>query len=116
MRQSSGYRHQRPDAVNAAHIVRRCRVLGPGQRFVLWVQGCPLRCGGCHNPDFLAFRDATWMKVDELARLVLETGGIEGVTFVGGEPFAQAAALARLARQIRRGGTQPHGLHRLHTW
>lgn len=94
----------RPDAVNVAHVVERCRVLGPGERFVLWVQGCPLRCPCCHNPGFLEFRDATWTAVDALGDRILATTGIEGVTFVGGEPFAQARALARLAGAVRRSG------------
>lgn len=94
----------RPDAVNVAHLVERCRVLGPGDRFVLWVQGCPLRCPGCHNPDFQPFVDATWMTVEELGARILAVSGIEGVTFVGGEPFAQAQALAMLARRVRRAG------------
>lgn len=94
----------RHDAVNVAHVVERCRVLGPGERFVLWVQGCPLRCPGCHNPDFLAFRDATWVDVDVLRARIMASPGIEGVTYAGGEPFAQAGALARLARAVRRSG------------
>jgi len=91
----------RPDAVNIAHVVERCRVLGPGERFVIWVQGCPLRCPGCHNPQFLAFRDAAWVDVGDLADHVKIIHGIEGVTFVGGEPFAQARALASLAARLR---------------
>jgi len=91
----------RPGAVNVAHVVERCRVLGPGERFVIWVQGCPLRCPGCHNPQFLAFRDATWVDVGNLADRVETVRGIEGVTFVGGEPFAQARALASLAARLR---------------
>jgi len=94
----------RPDAVNVAHVVERCHVLGPGERFVIWAQGCPLRCPACHNPDFLPFVDATWMTVDSLAERILAVGDIEGVTFVGGEPFAQARALAALARRVRRAG------------
>ncbi len=94
----------RPDAVNVAHTVDRCRVLGSGERFVLWVQGCPLQCPGCHNPQFLAFKDATWMDVDSLARRILAVKGIEGVTFVGGEPFAQARSLAALAAHVHSAG------------
>ncbi|MCX5647716.1 MAG: 4Fe-4S single cluster domain-containing protein [Planctomycetota bacterium] len=94
----------RPDAVNVAHLVERCRVLGPGERFALWVQGCPLRCPGCHNLDFLPFVDAMWITIGELERRILATTGIEGVTFVGGEPFAQARALGILAQRIRRAG------------
>ena len=94
----------RPDAVNVAHIVDRCRVLGPGERFTLWVQGCPLQCPGCHNPQYLPFVDAAWTPIEELERRILATTGIEGVTFVGGEPFAQARALGILAQRIRRAG------------
>jgi anaerobic ribonucleoside-triphosphate reductase activating protein len=90
--------------VNVAHIVEWCRVLGPGDRFVLWVQGCPLRCLGCHNPQFLPFVDAMWLAIEEIERRILAVGGLEGVTFVGGEPFAQARALGVLAQRIRRTG------------
>jgi len=94
----------RPDAVNVAHLVERCRVLGPGERSVIWAQGCPLRCPGCHNPQYLPFVDAVWTTIEELERRILATTGIEGVTFVGGEPFAQARALGVLAQRIRRAG------------
>lgn len=94
----------RDDAVNVAHMVLRCRVLGPGDRFVLWVQGCPLRCPGCHNPQFLPFREALWMTVEELAVKIARVPRLEGVTYVGGEPFAQAQALAALSRVLRRSG------------
>jgi anaerobic ribonucleoside-triphosphate reductase activating protein len=94
----------RPDAVNVAHVVERCHVLGPGERFVIWVQGCPLRCPGCHNPQYLPFVDATWMMIEELEGRILATTGIEGATFAGGEPFSQARALGVLAQRVRRAG------------
>lgn len=104
MNQPRHHALSRPNAVNVAYVVERCHVLGPGDRFVIWVQGCPLRCPGCHNPDFLPFVDATWMTIGELEGRILATTGIEGVTFVGGEPFAQARALAALAQRVRRAG------------
>jgi len=94
----------RPDAINVAHMVERCRVLGPGERLVLWVQGCPLRCPGCHNPQFQPFENATWIGVEELARAISAVAGIEGVTYVGGEPFAQAEALAGLSGFLHSSG------------
>jgi len=90
----------RPDAINIAHTVRRCNVLGPGQRFVIWVQGCPLRCAGCHNPQFQPFEHKLWLSVEEIATIVRATEGIKGVTYVGGEPFAQAQALAKLSAKL----------------
>jgi len=94
----------RPDAVNVAHVVDRCRVLGPRERFVVWVQGCPLRCPECHNPSFQPFTDNVWLSPDRLADRALATSGIEGVTYVGGEPFSQARALAALSRRVRSAG------------
>jgi anaerobic ribonucleoside-triphosphate reductase activating protein len=94
----------RPDALNVAHQVERCTVLGPGTRYIVWVQGCPLHCPGCHNSQFLPFIERQWLPVDELARQICNTAGIEGVTFVGGEPAAQAVAVAAVARHVRQGG------------
>ncbi len=91
-----------PDAVNVAHTVERCGVLGPGWRYVVWVQGCPLRCPGCSNPELLAFRHARWLSITELEARVLAVPDIDGITFSGGEPFAQAEALAALSSRLRR--------------
>jgi anaerobic ribonucleoside-triphosphate reductase activating protein len=93
--------------VNLALVIPRTEAEGPGVRFAVWVQGCPLRCAGCCNPEMLAFnpkrpRDA--VPAEALARQALETEGVEGVTFLGGEPFAQAPALAEVARAVRAGG------------
>jgi anaerobic ribonucleoside-triphosphate reductase activating protein len=77
---------------------------GPGKRFAIWFQGCPLRCPGCCNPEFLPFRGGQSIAVREMAeRIALsrEENGIEGVTFLGGEPFAHAGLAAVLARLIR---------------
>jgi len=94
----------RPGSVNVAHLVERCCVLGPGRRFAIWVQGCPRRCPGCHNPGFQPFRDADWMTVDSLAARIVGRCDVEGITLVGGEPFVQAEALAGLSRRVREAG------------
>ena len=94
----------RHDAVNVAYTVEKCRVVGPGERFVIWVQGCPLRCPGCENQQFLPFRDSAWLGVEELARRIIAVEGIEGVTYAGGEPFAQASALAAMSHGLRETG------------
>lgn len=83
---------------------------GPGRRYAVWVQGCPFRCPGCCNPELLAFvgRDGKALglevRVEDLVGRILATPGIEGVTFVGGEPFAQATGLSEVARSVRRAG------------
>jgi anaerobic ribonucleoside-triphosphate reductase activating protein len=90
------------DAVlRLAQRTDRCSVLGPGVRAVLWVQGCPFRCPGCVAPETLPFAGGTEMAVDTLAGELTALQEVEGVTFSGGEPMAQAAALCRLIDRIR---------------
>lgn len=87
--------------LNVARTLRRSGANGPGERFVVWVQGCPLACAGCWNPDTWSFARRVVRDVAELAAEILSVEDIEGVTFTGGEPFAQARALAELARRVR---------------
>jgi anaerobic ribonucleoside-triphosphate reductase activating protein len=77
---------------------------GPGRRFAIWTQGCPLRCPGCCNPEMLPLEGGEAWSVSDLARQVIRAPGIEGVTLVGGEPFAQADACAALAEAARAEG------------
>jgi anaerobic ribonucleoside-triphosphate reductase activating protein len=91
----------------ASHIVvsrtlDRCTVLGPGIRAVIWVQGCPLRCEGCLAAETLPFDGGTIQTVTALASWLTGLEGIEGVTFSGGEPFAQAGSLALLLDEVRK--------------
>ena len=87
----------------------RSFVAGPGERAVVWVAGCLRRCPGCMKPDLFAFDVGRSIPVQELAAKILSIPGLTGVTFSGGEPFEQAAALGRLAKTVRAGGrmTQP---------
>lgn len=88
--------------LNVARTLRRSAANGPGERFVVWVQGCPLACPGCWNPDTWSFERRVVRDVGDLAAEILSVEDIEGVTFTGGEPFAQARTLAELARRVRR--------------
>jgi anaerobic ribonucleoside-triphosphate reductase activating protein len=87
--------------VNVAASLPSTEAEGPGRRFALWVQGCPLRCAGCCNPEMIPFRPARPTPVAALVRELRESAGIEGITLLGGEPFAQALPLALLAEQAR---------------
>lgn len=87
--------------INVNHIEKGNYVNGPGKRFVLWVQGCSLGCRGCWNPDTWNAEPRLLINEDELFRMISEEEGIEGVTFTGGEPFHQAAALSTLAARIK---------------
>src|SRR5262249_25378273 len=87
-----------------AHWVACTEAEGPAKRFALWFQGCPLRCPGCCNPEMLSFEGGRDMPVVELADLVFDAArrdGVEGITLLGGDPLARAAAAAALWRLVR---------------
>ena len=92
--------------LSVAQIVPITEAEGPGLRFALWFQGCPLRCPGCCNPETLPFSGGTPTTVREvLARLdEARTQGVEGITLLGGEPLAHAIGGAILAREARARG------------
>ena len=74
---------------------------GPGFRYVLFVQGCPHRCKGCHNPESHDPEGGFDMTTGDIFREILQNKHLRGVTFSGGEPFEQAEALVELARLVR---------------
>jgi anaerobic ribonucleoside-triphosphate reductase activating protein len=90
--------------LQAAQIVPATEAEGPGVRFALWFQGCPLRCPGCCNPEMLPFEGGSRLAladVVEQVRAAAAEHGVEGITLLGGEPLAHAAAGAALAQAVR---------------
>ncbi|PID39894.1 MAG: radical SAM protein [Proteobacteria bacterium] len=80
---------------------------GPGKRAALWLQGCPLRCKGCCNPEMLPNVGGERRDLDELEEALREAQrehDLEGLTLLGGEPFAQAPSTALLAEAAQRLG------------
>ncbi len=77
---------------------------GPGVRFVVFVQGCPLRCQYCHNPDTWNPKNGTLQNIDDLIKqindysLFLTSGG---VTISGGEPLLYAKELTYLFKKLK---------------
>lgn len=74
---------------------------GPGRRAALWVQGCNKRCRGCCNPAYLQLVDRELVSaasVLEWLESAHHAHGLEGVTFLGGEPMLQAQGLAAVAQ------------------
>ena len=90
--------------LNVASWIPRSAANGPGDRFVLWLQGCPLQCPGCWNTDMWSFEERKLLSVRDALTMVLATTGIEGVTLSGGEPLVQAEALLPLLRGVREAG------------
>lgn len=85
--------------IQVAHIIHSSTVDGPGERAVLFVQGCPIHCPGCQSPKLQAFDGGIQMDVEAVAAELLDTG--LPVTISGGEPFAQARAVADLLAVLR---------------
>lgn len=85
-------------------IIEKTAVEGPGNRFCIWVQGCPHQCKGCFNTE-------TWDKSkgfdcnpELLIKKILSVDNIDGVTFLGGEPFEQAEDLSYVAEIAKNNG------------
>ncbi len=81
---------------------------GPGVRFVIFLQGCPLRCGVCHNPDTWDPAGGREYAAAELAERALHYreyfGRDGGVTLSGGEPLLQADFAAELFKECHARG------------
>ncbi|ARP49451.1 MULTISPECIES: anaerobic ribonucleoside-triphosphate reductase activating protein [Caproicibacterium] len=75
---------------------------GRGIRYTVFVQGCPHNCSGCQNPQTHDFSGGYTASIDSLLAEMKENPLLRGVTFSGGEPFAQANALADLAERLKR--------------
>ncbi|MEG2668978.1 MAG: anaerobic ribonucleoside-triphosphate reductase activating protein [Oscillospiraceae bacterium] len=74
---------------------------GKGIRYVVFVQGCPHKCDGCHNPQTHDFSAGFDLDTDEILNRIKKDKLLSGVTFSGGEPFCQATELAELGEKIK---------------
>lgn len=87
--------------INMAQYLENTEVEGPGRRFAIWVQGCHRHCQGCCNPQFLDFIPRPIINTPKVCSFIEKSkryNGIEGVTFLGGEPILQAKGLSEIAR------------------
>ncbi len=111
LRKQSRVREQKQDfagpgeQVRLASLVEESIVDGPGMRFVLFTQGCPHRCPGCHNPQTHLLGGGTIYSLEQIISLYAKHPASQGMTFSGGEPFLQGGPLAKIARVVHeRGG------------
>lgn len=84
-----------------SHYVKKTKVLGPGNRFCIWFQGCEKRCDGCINKDGQDIKGGIFIDNSILMNLLRADNSITGVTISGGEPFLQGAELLDLVRRIK---------------
>lgn len=90
--------------IRIAGTVSESIVDGPGFRYVIFTQGCPHNCPGCHNPQTHDFGGGKLVDTDELFNECVDDPLNKGVTFSGGEPFCQAEPLCELAERFKRYG------------
>lgn len=77
---------------NIASINRCTETEGPYKRLTIWFQGCNIGCRGCCNPDYQPIVPKHILALDELIEIISQAQkefGIEGVTYLGGEPTLQ---------------------------
>ena len=80
---------------------------GPGLRMVIFLQGCPMRCAYCHNPDTWPEGQGTLMAAEELIEKFLRNASYYrngGITVSGGEPLLQAEFVTELFRRAKEEG------------
>ncbi|WP_226035575.1 pyruvate formate-lyase-activating protein [Aquibacillus saliphilus] len=92
------------------HSIETCGTLdGPGLRYVIFTQGCLLRCQFCHNPDTWKINKGKEMSVKEIVAdiedyLPFFQSSNGGVTVSGGEPLLQLEFLIELFRELKKMG------------
>lgn len=87
------------------------KVDGPGIRYVVFMQGCNLRCKFCHNPDTWQINQGNKINQEQLIEKILNAknylvNGRGGVTFTGGEPLLQAEFLIEVCKKLKE-----HNIH-----
>ena len=92
--------------LRVAGIVSDSITDGPGLRLALFMQGCPRRCEGCHNPEAHPFDGGQVMRHEQVLAQIDKNPLLTGVTLTGGEPFSQAAALLPVAEGVRQKGLE----------
>jgi anaerobic ribonucleoside-triphosphate reductase activating protein len=83
-------------------------ILGPGNRAVVWVQGCNLACKGCISPEMWPSEGGQLIDPDDLLAQIIASGPVDGITISGGEPTQQAGAISKLLYDAQQAG--------LNTW
>lgn len=93
-----------PKTIRIAGIQRDSIVDGPGIRYVIFTQGCPHHCPGCHNPETHDFAGGEEKEIQWVIDQIAEQRLLSGVTFSGGEPMCRAEELLPIAEAVKARG------------
>ena len=86
------------------NILKTTKVEGPGVRYCIWTQGCSRHCKGCQAVHTWSHSGGILIDVKDIIEDIKSQKNIEGVTFLGGEPFEQAEALGIIAKEAQKFG------------
>ncbi len=75
---------------------------GPGIRYVIFTQGCPHHCLGCHNPETHDFDGGELVNIDDIIDKLKSYPYMTGITISGGEPFVQKSAVLELISKFKK--------------
>ena len=83
------------------NILKNTKVEGPETRYCIWVQGCSRHCKECQAVHTWSHSGGVLYNVKDIIADIKKQKNIEGVTFLGGEPFEQAEALGIIAKSVK---------------
>lgn len=87
--------------ISLARIYYPVRVLGPGRRVGIWMNGCSRNCEGCISPELQDYDESREISVVDVIRMVQQIQDpIDGFTISGGEPFYHPDDLDVLVRSL----------------
>ena len=90
--------------IRIAGIIEESFVDGEGVRFAIFVQGCPHKCKGCHNPETHNFGGGKILNTEKIISDFAKSPLIIGITLTGGEPLCQIDAVTELAKAAKNFG------------
>lgn len=93
---------EKKDSLYLYHREQKVKTLGPGERYIIWLQGCKHQCENCIAPETHSIdQNGEWIKIEQLIMEIKANKEIRGVTISGGEPFLQVEGLAAFVKKIR---------------
>lgn len=78
------------------------KTLGPGNRYAIWVQGCPFNCKSCTTPEGIPIVQNRLIDINYIIDSIFNNKIIDGITISGGEPFLQASKLYIILKEVRK--------------
>ena len=87
--------------LRVAGVVDESIVDGPGIRYVIFTQGCPHKCKGCHNPETWSVDGGYDFDLKDALKSISANPLLRGVTLSGGEPILQVDELLNFVKEVK---------------